>query len=140
MAVVIFDQGAFAARYPEFVAIPSTTLQLYFNEATIYLNNTDSSPVTDGSPGGMRAMLLNMLTAHIAALNSGVNGNAAPNTVGRVDSATQGSVSAHIEFQVPGTAAWFAQTKYGAAYWQATASYRSMHYISGSSKVQRWPR
>ncbi len=140
MSVVVFDPVAFGARYPEFTGVATPTLQLYFNEATIYLNNTDSSPVTDGTPGGLRAMLLNMLTAHIAALNSGVNGNAAPNTVGRVDSATQGSVSAHIEFQVPGTAAWFAQTKYGAAFWQATASYRSFQYQAGRSRTQRWPR
>ena len=82
-----------------------------------------------------------MLVAHIAALNSGTNGNAAPETVGRVDQATEGSVSVHLDMgAVPGTAAWYMQTKYGAAYWSATKQYRTMRYLTGKSRPQSWPR
>lgn len=140
MSVVVFDSAGFLARYPEFASVSTPTLQAYFNEATIYLNNTDTSPVTDGSVGGMRSLLLNMLTAHIAALNSGVSGQAASQIVGRVDQATEGSVSVHADMgAVPGTAAWYMQTKYGASYWAASAPYRTMRYFTGRSYAQMRP-
>ncbi|MDE3023344.1 MAG: DUF4054 domain-containing protein, partial [Pseudomonadota bacterium] len=121
MGTVAFDSVGFLARYPEFSTVPTATLQAYFNEAGMYLNNTDSSPVTDFSVGGIRYILLNMITAHIAALNSGVNGQAASPLVGRINSATEGSVSVTADMgAVTNTQAWYMQTKYGAAYWQAS--------------------
>lgn len=140
MAVVTFDPVGFLARYPEFETVNQATLQAYFNEATIYLNNTDASPVTDGAVGGFRATLLNMLTAHIAQLNATVNGVAPSDLVGRIDQATQGSVSVHADMgAVPGSAVWYMQTKYGAAYWAATATYRTMLYFPGQSVPQGFP-
>jgi hypothetical protein len=124
MAVVVFDPVAFLARYPEFTAIQEPTLQAYFAEATIYLDNTDQSRVCDVT---VRAVLLNMLVAHIAAL-------AAASLVGRINQATEGSVTVSAEMGTPsGTSAWFQQTKYGAAFWQATAPYRTFQYVSGRS-------
>lgn len=127
MAVVTFDSAAFVARYPEFSSISTPTLQSYFDEAgSLYLDNSNASPVADTT---RRSILLNMLVAHLAALNSGVNGNAAQDGVGRVDQASQGSVSAHLDMGPTTNAqAWFMQTKYGASFWQATASYRTMQY------------
>ena len=66
MAIVVFDVAAFRERYPEFDAVSEPLLNAYFTEATIYLNNTDSSLVADVA---VRAVFLNMLVAHIAALN-----------------------------------------------------------------------
>lgn len=88
MAVVVFDPAAFKVRYPEFVTAPNILLGEYFTESGLYLNNTDASPVCDVT---IRAMLLNMLVAHIAALRFGVNGNAPSGLVGRVSSATEGA-------------------------------------------------
>jgi hypothetical protein len=83
-----------------------------------------------------RALLLNMLTAHLAALYAGVNGQSPSPLVGRINTATEGSVSVGAAMDgVPGTAAWFLQTKYGASFWQATARYRTMRYVPGRS----WP-
>ncbi len=139
MSIVVFDSAGFLARYPEFSSVATATLAAYFNEAALYCNNTDLSPVTDGSAGGLRSMYLNMLVAHIAALNSGVNGNAPNQLVGRIDQAGEGSVSVHADMgAVPGSAAWFLQTQYGAAYWQATATYRTMQYFPGRSYAQRF--
>ena len=119
---VVFDYTAWTARYPEFATVASATAQLYFNEATLYLDNSTASIVQDGSPGGQRATLLNMLTAHIAAL-------ASAQMVGRIASATQGSVTVATDYGAqPGTAAWFNQTKYGAQYWSAVAMFRTMQY------------
>lgn len=137
MAIVTFDLAAFRARYPEFATVVDATIQAYFAEATLYLDNTDCSRVSSVT---VRAVLLNMLTAHIAALNSGVNGEAPSGLVGRVAQASEGSVSVSADMgPTTGTSAWFLQTKYGAAYWQATASYRTFRYVPGSSVPQTWP-
>ncbi|KPA87293.1 Protein of unknown function (DUF4054) [Pseudomonas asplenii] len=131
MGIVVFDVASFRVRYPEFATVSDALLQAYFDEATIYLNNTECSLVTDVAK---RALLLNMLVAHISALNAGVNGEAASPLVGRINSATEGSVSVTTDMgAVSGSAAWFMQTKYGAAYWQATINLRSFRYIPGRS-------
>lgn len=128
--VVTFDYTGWAARYPELSAFISQSLATsYFNEATMYLDNTAASVVTDYSVGGARSTLLNMLTAHIAAMNSGVNGQTASPLVGRISGANEGSVSVQTEYQAPRSASWYLQTKYGAAYWQASAQYRTMQYF-----------
>jgi hypothetical protein len=132
VAVVVFDIAAFRARYPEFSTVLDATLTAYFSEAGLYLSNTDSSVVKDVI---IRAILLNMLTAHIAALNSGVNGQAPSGIVGRISQASEGSVSVSADMGPPsGSAAWFLQTEYGASFWQASASFRTFRYIPGSSR------
>lgn len=132
MAVVAFDIAAFRARYPEFSTVLDATLNAYFSEAGLYLSNTDSSVVADLT---IRSMLLNMLTAHIASLNSGKNGQPPSGLVGRVAQASEGSVSVTADMGPPsGSAAWFLQTKYGAAFWQASAAFRSFRYIAGASR------
>ena len=133
-AVVTFNYNAWSQRYPEF-AITEALAQLYFNEATLYMDNTGCGPVQDLPT---LTTLLNMVTAHIAWINAPqVNGqpNNAPGSipgsplVGRIGNATQGSVSVQIEMpDQPGSAAWWQSTKYGAAFWQATAQYRMFRY------------
>lgn len=128
-AIVQFDPTVFLARYPEFSALSTTLLGLYFNEATLYHANDGSGPIGDPT---QQLMFLNMLTAHIAFLNGGANGDPPAPLVGRIGSATEGSVSVNADLQgIPGSAAWFTQTKYGIAYWQATLRYRSMQYAPG---------
>jgi hypothetical protein len=123
-----FNFALWAARYPELAAsVEEPLAAAYFTEAGLYLDNTDASPVTDVVT---RLILLNMLVAHIAALN-GATPAGAGGLVGRISTATEGSVTINAEFQTPGTAAWFVQTKYGAAFWQATAVYRTMRYAPG---------
>ena len=129
--IVAFDPTAFKARYPEFVNVSDALLQDYFGEATIYLANTEDSRVQDVA---QRGVLLNMLVAHIAQLNAGSTTQPASPLVGRVNTATEGSVSVGTDMGVvPFTAAWFLQTKYGASFWQATARYRTMQYVPGRS-------
>lgn len=131
MAIAQFSAVAFKARYPEFAAVADIGLSACFDEAGLYLNNTDASPV----PLIPRRMtLLNMLTAHIAALG-GMLGDGQAKPVGRVTSAGEGSVSASFDYQVVGSAAWFAQTQYGASFWQATTSLRGFKYRAGAAMV-----
>jgi hypothetical protein len=128
MPAVTFDPAAFKARYPEFAAVTDPLLQTYFNEAGLYLSNADNSPVADLS---RRAVLLNMLTAHVADLGGVLSADGKPRPVGRISQASEGSVSASFESDppTPGSGAWFKQTQYGAAFWQATSSLRGFRYI-----------
>lgn len=131
MAVVTFNKAAFLARYPEFnatVALYTTAdiAQMCFDEAGLYCDNRDCSRI----PIPPRDTLLNMMTAHIMALNFGVNGQPATQAVGRVSSAGEGSVNVSLEMGTPtNDKAWYMQTKYGAAFWQASKGYRSALYI-----------
>lgn len=127
MTAVVFDPAAFKARYPEFAAVGDPLLQACFGEAGLYLSNADNSPVQNLT---RRAVLLNMLTAHIAALGGALSSDGQPRPVGRISSATEGSVSASMEYLAPGSSAWFAQTQYGAAFWQATTSLRGFRYMA----------
>lgn len=126
--VVAFDYTSWATRYPELACSVLPPLALaYWTEAQLYCDNTACSPISDLT---VRAMLLNMVCSHIAALNAPLNGQPSSPLVGRVSSASEGSVSVQTSMDVaPGTAQWFAQSKYGASFWAATAQYRTMHYM-----------
>jgi len=129
--IVVFDYTGWSVRYPE---LASTTIQAlaqaYFdNDAVLFLDNSACSPVPDVTK---RAALLNMIVAHIASLNSRTaDGQAASPLVGRITNASEGSVSVAVDMPAPDSAAWWMQTKYGAAYWQATASLRTARYVPG---------
>ncbi len=131
MAIVVFDITAFRERYPEFDTVSDALLNAYFVEATVYLDNTDGSVVTDSA---IRSVYLNMLVSHLAAMNSGVGGSKPTGLVGRVASASEGSVSVSMA-DIPSSSSswWYLQTPYGAAYWQATAAYRTARYVPGAS-------
>lgn len=137
--IVTFGYPGWVARYPEFGGVDPALVQLYFNEATMYCRNDGGGPV---STAAIQTTLLNMLTAHICQLNAALNGQDSTQIVGRITSAGQGSVSVSTEMDLPGSAAWFKQTKYGVAYWQATSAYKTMRYITpGQNAVNPgvWP-
>lgn len=126
MTAVTFDLAAFRAAFPEFNLVADDRLTLLFGIAeTNLLDNSDGSPV----PEAERGNLFNLLVAHLQACMAN------PTRVGRLGSATEGSVSASFDFAVTGpTQAYFAQTQYGALYWAATAKYRhAMIVANGSS-------
>ena len=127
-AVATFDFAKWQASYPEFSGVTSGQAAAFFDQATIYLANDGSGPVSDA---GKQLTLLNMLVAHIAALSVNADGTPKPpsSPVGRISSASEGSVSAQFDMgTTPGTAAWYQQTRYGAAFYAATAQYRTMRY------------
>jgi hypothetical protein len=135
--VVIFDPAGFIARFPEFSTVSASTLTAYFNEATLVLDNTDASTVQQIE---QRTPLLWLLTAHLAALYSGVNGQAPAQLVGRINNASEGSVSVATDYGTqPATAAFYLQTKYGAQYWQMTASIRALQYVPGFPQAHPYP-
>ncbi len=141
--IVTFDPVAFAAAFPAFATVPSAALTANFNLACLQLDNSCCSVVRDAPT---RANLLNLLTAHITALLNGVNGAPPAGTVGRIASATQGSVSVQTEMLAQSeSASYYQQTPWGAQYWQSTLPYRTARYVSprcaaGFDSWDAWPQ
>lgn len=133
MATVSFDYAAWALRYPEFGAtVDATAAGFCFDEACLYLNNTDSSPVADLNA---RRLYLWMLTAHIAQLQYGSSLVPKSGLVGRIEQAAEGSVNVTVRYpDLNALAAWYAQTQYGASYWAATAGFRVFRYRPGPKR------
>lgn len=131
-SVVTFDPVAFRTEFaPAFDTLSDAQLTNAFNLATLYLNNTPCSQVQDPT---QLSMLLNLLTAHMAQLLYGINGQPPTGLVGRVSDATEGSVSVGTDIgNLPFNAQWFAQTQYGFTFWQLTSIYRRARYFPGRS-------
>lgn len=142
-AEVVFDPADFRVQYPEFAGLSDATLQRFFDWATLYLCNHANSPVPDLT---RRRVLLYLLTAHCAALwyqaqsQAPGGGSSSPagaggivavpmGQVGRVNSASEGSVSIGLDYTVTPGGEWFTQTQYGAAFWQAVRSLIGFRYI-----------
>jgi hypothetical protein len=126
--VVTFDPAVFIVAYPAFATVPAGNLTRNFAFAQLIVNNSCQSLVDDAT---IRETLLNVLVAHITTLFDGANGNPPQGVVGRLDSATEGSVSMSAEYAagVSQSLAWFAQTQYGVLFWQMTMNYRTMRYV-----------
>jgi hypothetical protein len=130
---VEFDYEKWAQVYPVFAypggAIPVSDAQagVYFVQATMLHANDGSGPVCNPL---QQSVLLNAVVAHLAAINSPPAGQVeASAIVGRISSASEGSVSVVTENTYPpGTAQYWQQTKYGSFYWEATKSFRRAQY------------
>lgn len=144
MAVVVFDPAAFKLAFPAFADVPDARLTILFGMVTTtILDNTDASIVTDIDT---RTSMLYLLLAHVLTLfgdgvtSGGVGTGPGTAPVGRLASATEGTVSTSFAFDVPASpgSAWFNQTQYGAMYWMMMAPYRSFRYVAlGQSGVGR---
>lgn len=125
-----------AARYPELVTAATNPVSEFmaagdWQEAGLYLANCCTSLVW---PLTKRAIILGMIAAHIAALRmrAANSGDPTGGVVGRISTASEGSVSVSTELALlPGSAAWWATTNYGLSAWQALAPYRTAMYIAG---------
>jgi hypothetical protein len=141
---VTIDYNTWVATYPALAGIgPTTFANTYLPLASLWFD-------TIGWPSGLTQAptLLGLLTAHVAYLFSMRDAQGRPSDsgiippppiVGRISSASQGSVSVQAEFdanQNP-SASWYLQTPYGAAYWSATAQFRTGFYVPGPQRARR---
>lgn len=128
-AIATFNYSAWVVAYPEFTGVGQPRAQTFWDQATLYWRNDGSGPAKTVE---QQTVLLNLLTAHIAALNSNADGSPSPanNPVGHMSQAAEGSVSASFELgtDVSVGMAWYTQTKYGLSFWQATAGFRMARY------------
>lgn len=128
--VVVFDVAEFRELYPKIVATDAQ-LEDYFAMAETFLDNTPCSLVKDLAD---RKRYLYLLVAHIARLmEMAESGNP---VVGRISSATEGSVSVSLDYGTMGNnERWYLQTPWGAMYWQLTKKYRSAVYRLGIAPI-----
>lgn len=134
MAVAVFDYGQFSALFPELVAggVTNIVASSLFEVAGFFLDNSDCSPVQDVAK---RLVLLDYVVAHLASIGGypvAPGGTAAPSgIVGRVSSATEGSVSVSSDYgDVKESQAWWLQSQYGATFWQMTRWLRTGRYVA----------
>lgn len=128
--VVVFDPVEFRELYPK-IAASDAQLEDYFAMAETFLDNTPCSIITDLKA---RKRMLYLLVAHIATLTG--MAEAGNNIVGRISSATEGSVSVSLDFGTMGNnERWYLQTPWGAMYWQLTKKYRSIAYRLGRAPM-----
>lgn len=130
---VVFNYAQWIARFPELApSVAEPLAQAYFDEATLYLSNDGSSRVKNEVK---RALIFNLIVAHIAKLNAPIGGAAPSPLVGRISSATEGSVTVQTDLQIKSESAqWWAQTAYGLQAWQALAPYRTAVYVPGHQR------
>lgn len=130
MTVAVFDYSAWAKKFPEFNCVGPGLVEEYWETATLFLDNTDCSPVQDVDK---RTRFLGLITGHLLKLFLPEDMGGMAGAVGRVSQATQGSVSVTLEFAQAKTQlqAFWNQTQYGALYWAATAYLRTAFYVPG---------
>lgn len=146
--IITFDYAKWVQLFPNFAYISEPQAQLFFDLATQWCRNDGDGPV-GGWPGlcnfftinasaaaiQTQTNFLNLLTAHLAQLFAPSSTGAAPSgLVGRITSASEGSVSVATEFPMTANSAWFNQTPYGSAFWSASAPFRTMRYIVAPPK------
>lgn len=131
MAIVVLDIPKFRAMFPEFSNVTDAQLSLLFDFATDYLSNTEYSLITDVNK---RERLLYLLMAHLSYMRYGdAKANGGSGLVGRLSSASEGSVSVSSELgAMSGSSAWYTQSAYGFDFWKATKVYRMAAYYPGS--------
>lgn len=144
--VVAFDFATWTALFPEFAACTPTQGQAWFNRAGLYFDNSPCNWALANNCTLMNfTTLMYLVTSHIAWMSAprDANGNPAasgqpPSTlVGRISSATEGSVSVSAEWNGSGSPseAFWLQTKYGAEFWTAISQYRTAIYSANPTVV-----
>lgn len=142
---VVFDFPTWIALYPEFTNLTAPMGENYFARASFLCSDSVFNPSFCTS--GMLSTLLYLLTSHIAWINAprGTDGNPSStgtppaNIVGRISSATEGSVSVSAEMGDANAGspsqAWYEQTRYGAEYWAMTAGFRTAQYVPAPNQL-----
>ena len=131
--IFVFDPALFKAVYPQFANVDNALLNYFFEKAeSTLLDNSETACV----PLKERKILFYLLVAHMAELQKRIDeGNSS--LVGRVSSASEGSVSIGTDYNIGGNSAqWYNQTPYGAEYWALTVRYRSSLYVVENLAMQ----
>jgi hypothetical protein len=143
-SIVAFNYPQFVAQFPEFEQVDQATISGWFTVAGATICRNDGlGPVSNATT---QMVLMMFATAHLIQLFvSQLNGQPntespaavpPPNIVGRISSATEGSVAVQAEMSAPPSAAaafWY-QTRYGTAWWAMTAPYRTFRYLPGPQR------
>jgi hypothetical protein len=124
MPSVELDADKFNALLPEFSSYSAAELAGYFSRAELYIENGAAATIPDPP----RESILYLTMAHLMTLYKDGRGG----SVGRISSASQGSVSVSFDFPAAaagGNGIWWNQTQYGAEVWAVTAKYRTFKWV-----------
>ena len=141
--VVTFNWMTFRTWFPEFGCLTEAQGQAYFDMAGLYCANSSQNPLWCA---GVLPQVMNLVTAHVAWLLAprDANGNPASQgqppspIVGRINSASQGSVSvgATLDGEMGSPSQmFFMQSRYGMLAWQAMAVGRVARYVANPTMV-----
>lgn len=139
--VFVFDPAAFKLAYPQFAKFTDEQLNFFFKSVeNRIVDNTESSCFSLDD----REIWFYLLVAHKAELQNRINdGNSG--LVGRISSATEGSVSISTDYSMGSGALeqWLKQTPYGAEFYAMTAPYRKVLWVAATApmpvKRTKWP-
>lgn len=127
------------AAYDVFADTVSDTAfsDVVLTTAEMFHANDGKGPVRSAKT---QKVLLGLMCAHVAMLLFGTSAqkaSASSGQVGRVSSASEGSVSVSMDFPTASTAseAWYLQTQYGATYWALSAPYRTMRFVGAPRRT-----
>lgn len=125
--VVTFDPAVWRSLFaPTFNAVTDLAAVNYFTMACGLHANDGCGPILDLA---QQTLALNYVTAHMAVLNGAIAPGGIVPPVGRIASASEGSVSVSLDMSaLPGTEAWWNQTQFGATYWVMMNPYRRARY------------
>jgi len=139
-----FNFAQWQALYPALAFVTQAQATSWWNIAgEFYLRNDGSGP--NWSTAQVQGDLLNLITAHLCQLfvPNPAAGTPQAAMVGRIASAGQGSVNVTAEYasETSQSMAFWVQTQYGAAYWNAMKARRAFRYLPGSRRVfgLAWP-
>lgn len=125
--VFAFDPTEFKQLYPQFASYTDDQLNWFFEMVeNDVLDNSETACISLST----RRKLFYLLVAHKAELQNRINsGNTG--LVGRINSATEGSVSIGTDYLSSPTALaqWLNQTPYGAEYYALTQKYRTALWV-----------
>lgn len=128
-----FSYLDFINIYPEFsstVAETAFDYRVYTVADGVFANNV-TNPASAAGTKSFTAMFA-LMCAHISQLSFGSESTPANRLVGRVYSASEGSVSLDIEMPAGNKSSdlrtWLYQTQYGATFWNMTSKYRLGFY------------
>lgn len=134
MAVAVFNYTQWAALFPELAgSVTSPVAGSFFSIAELLVDNTDCSAIPDADK---RLVVMNYAVAHLAKLAGyplqvGQTVPSPSGLVGRVSSATEGSVTVATDYgPMRENQAWWLQTQYGATFWQLTRATRTARYVA----------
>lgn len=137
--IATFSYPIWAQTFPQFSNVyEGQVLGLLLPVAESFCANDGSGPANDLNT---QLNMINLLVAHLAQLFFGSTTQPLSPLVGRISSATQGSVSVVVEMPTTPDAAWFNQTQYGAGFWAMSSIYRRFRVIPGCPQYGRggWP-
>jgi hypothetical protein len=141
-APVVYSFADWTAAFPEFSSCSPQQGQAWFNQAATLFANDTCNPCYGAQGAAGFQTLFYMVVSHIAFLSAPRDGNGNPAAsgqpaapiVGRINSASEGSVSVGADMGDANAGspsqAWWMQTRYGAMFWAATALQRAATYMA----------